>query len=109
MLRSDVRAHAWRTDHARDRGGVDNGACSLLEHDGNDIAQAQEDTSNVYGHDLVENVHIELDDRGYPPFNARVVEKAIDSTKASDSCAHVVLDIGRLCYVRPDGNGRAAC
>ena len=74
----DIGRHARRRHQPGDRGGVDDRAAFLLQHDRQHMAQAEKDALDVDRDDLVERLLVMFG--GVRPFalDAGVVEKAVD-------------------------------
>ena len=102
MLRGDIGGHPWGRDKPRNRGGVNDRTPLLLQHDRQDVAQAEEDALDVDRDDLVERVLVMLGGVRPFAFDAGIVEEAVDRAIGVECCLHIGPHIGRFGDVRGD-------
>ena len=94
MLRCDIRRHAGRRDEPRDRGGVDDRALLLLQHDRQHMAQAEKDAFDVHREHLIEHRLVILGGVLDGAFDAGIVEEAVDLAVGVERRFHIGLHFG---------------
>ena len=102
VLRGDIGRHPGGRHETRDRGGVDDRAPLLLQHDRQYVAQAEEDALDVDADDRVEHVLVIFGGVRPFAFDAGVVEEAVDRAVGVERRLDVVPHLGRFGHVGGD-------
>src|SRR5437868_1370873 len=101
---SGISWAAFDSDDAGTRGGVDDRAASLLEHEGDLVLHAQEYAAEVDVDDPFPLLQVVVRGRsGLPWLNACVIEGKIQASESFDGLIQSRLQVLDACYVAPDG------